>query len=84
VNPEKAKYILILRYQKAGQKYSINMANRTFENVAKVKYLGKIPADQNCIQSVIKIRLNSGNSCYHSVQSLLPSRLQSRNVKVKI
>jgi hypothetical protein len=32
----------------------------------------------------IKSRLNSGNACYHSVQSLLPSRLLSRNVKVKI
>jgi hypothetical protein len=32
----------------------------------------------------IKSRINSGNVCYHSVQSLLSSRLLSRNVKVKI
>jgi hypothetical protein len=32
----------------------------------------------------IKSRLNSGNACYHSVQSLLSSCLQSRNVKVII
>jgi hypothetical protein len=32
----------------------------------------------------IKSRLNSVNACYHSVQSLLSSRLLSRNVKVKI
>jgi hypothetical protein len=32
----------------------------------------------------VKSRLNSGNACYHSVQSLLPSRPLSRNVKVKI
>jgi hypothetical protein len=32
----------------------------------------------------IKGRLNSGNACYHSVQSLLASRLLSGNVKVKI
>jgi hypothetical protein len=32
----------------------------------------------------IKSRLNSGNAYYHSVQSLLSSRLLSRNVKVKI
>jgi hypothetical protein len=31
-----------------------------------------------------KIRLNSGNACYHSVQGLLSSRLLSRNVKLKI
>jgi hypothetical protein len=30
------------------------------------------------------IPINSGNACYHSVQSLLSSRLLSRNVKVKI
>jgi hypothetical protein len=32
----------------------------------------------------IKSRLNSGNACYRSVQSLLSSRLLSRNLKVKI
>jgi hypothetical protein len=31
-----------------------------------------------------KSRLNLGNAWYHSVQSLLSSRLLSRNVKVKI
>jgi hypothetical protein len=32
----------------------------------------------------IKSRLNSENTCYHSVQSLLSSRLLSWNVNVKI
>jgi hypothetical protein len=32
----------------------------------------------------IKSRLNSENACYHSLQSLLSSRLLSRNVEVKI
>jgi hypothetical protein len=36
------------------------------------------------MQEEIKNRLNSGNACYHSVQSLLSSRLLSRNIKVKI
>jgi hypothetical protein len=40
--------------------------------------------DQNCIHEEIKSRLNSGNACYHPVQSVLSSRLLSRNVKVKI
>jgi hypothetical protein len=39
---------------------------------------------QNCMHEEIKSRLNSGNACYHSVQSLLSSRLLSGNVKVKI
>jgi hypothetical protein len=29
-------------------------------------------------------RPNTGNACYHSVHSLLPSRLLSTNIKVKI
>jgi hypothetical protein len=32
----------------------------------------------------IKSGLNSGNACYHSLQSLLSSRLLFRKVKVKI
>jgi hypothetical protein len=32
----------------------------------------------------IKRRPNSGNACYHSVQSLLSYRLLSSNIKVKI
>jgi hypothetical protein len=36
------------------------------------------------IQEEIKRRLNSGNACYRSVQSLLSSRLLSKNLKIRI
>jgi hypothetical protein len=36
------------------------------------------------MQEEIESTLNSGNACYHSVQSLLPSCLLSRNLKVKV
>jgi hypothetical protein len=75
--------MLVSRCQKAGQRQSIKIGNRSFESVEKFKYLGTL-RDQNCIHEEIKSRLNSGNACYHSVQSLLSSRLLSRNVKVKI
>jgi hypothetical protein len=76
--------MLMSRSQKTGQKYSIKIGNRSFEDVAKFKYVGKTQTDQNHMHEEIKSRLNSGNACYHLVQSLLSSRLLSRNLKVKI
>jgi hypothetical protein len=40
--------------------------------------------NQNLIQEGIKRRLNSGNACYHSVQTLLSSRLLSINLTFRI
>jgi hypothetical protein len=83
VNSGKTKYIL-MSHKRAGQNHSINIANRSFEGVAKFRYLGTTLTDQNCMQEEIKSILNSGNACYHSVQRLLSSRLLSSNIKVKI
>jgi hypothetical protein len=84
VNPEKTKCMLMSHYQKAGRKHSIMTASRFFEDLTKLKYLGTPLADQNCMHVGIKSRLNLGNTCYHSVQSLLSSSLLSRNVEVKV
>ena len=48
------------------------------------KYLGSLVTNQNSIQEEIKCRLKAGNSCYYSVQTLLSSRLLSKNLKIKI
>jgi hypothetical protein len=69
VNPEKTKYMLMSRSQKTGKKHSIKIANRAFKDVAKFKYLRKTLTVQNYMHEEIKSRLNSGNACYHSVQS---------------
>jgi hypothetical protein len=69
------------RCQKTGQRQSVKIRNRSIESVEKIKYLGTTLTDQNCIHEEIKSRLNSGNA---SVESLLSSRLLSRNIKVKI
>jgi hypothetical protein len=84
VNQEKTKDMLKSRSQKIGQKHSIKMTNRSFEDVAKYKYLETSLTDQNCMHEEINSILNSGNACYLSFQSLLSSCLLSRNVKVKM
>jgi hypothetical protein len=80
VNPEKTKYMLVSRCRKTGQRQSIKIANRSFESVEKFKYLGTTLTDQNCVHEEIKSRLNSGNACYHSVQSfVIPPAVQECN-----
>jgi hypothetical protein len=50
VNPEITKYMLVSMCQKAGQRQSIKIENRSLEIVAKFKYLGTI-TDKNCTGS---------------------------------
>jgi hypothetical protein len=52
--------------------------------VSQFKYWGTTVTNRNLIQDQIKRRLNSGNVCYHSVQTLLSSRLLSKNIKIRI
>ena len=54
------------------------------ERVEEFKYLETTSTNQNSIAEEIKSRLRSGSTCYHSVQSLLSSRLLSKNLKIKI
>ena len=51
--------------------------------VVTFKYLGSLLTNQNSIQEEIKCKLKAGNSCYYSVQTLLSSRLLSKNLKTK-
>jgi hypothetical protein len=76
--------MLLSRQQNVGQNRDIKITNRSFENVSQFKYLGTTVTNKNLIQEEIKRRLNSGNTCYHSVQNLLSSRLLSKNVKIRI
>jgi hypothetical protein len=58
----------------------IKSAKRSSENVSQYKYLETTVPKHNSGQEEIKLRLNSGNACYYSVQTSLTSRLLSKIV----
>jgi hypothetical protein len=60
------------------EQYHVEVSNR----FAALEYLDT-EVEIN-IQEKIKRRLSLGNACYHSVQSLLSSRLLSKNLKMRI
>ena len=62
----------------------IKMGSNSYEKVKMFKYFGSSFTNQNSIQEEIKCILKAGNSCYYSVQTLLSSRLLSKNLKIKI
>jgi hypothetical protein len=76
--------VLPSHHQNVGQNPGIKIVNRSFENVSQFKYLGPTVTNQSLIQEEIKRRLHSGNACHHLVQNLLPSRLLSKNLKIRI
>jgi hypothetical protein len=84
ISVDKTKYMLLSRHQKVVRNRDIKIANRSFENVSQFKHLGTTVTNQNLIQEEIKRRLNSGNACYHSIQNLLSSCQQSKNLKIRI
>jgi hypothetical protein len=75
INTEKTKYMIMSHHLNSGQRQNIRIANESFENVAKFKYLGMTLANENDIHDEIKSRLNSGNASYHSVQNFLSFQL---------
>jgi len=84
VSADKTKYMVMSPDQNVGRIHSVRTDNTNFVRMEKFKYLGTTLTNQNSIAEEIKSRLRSGNTCYHSVQSLLSSRLLSKNLRIKI
>jgi hypothetical protein len=59
VNADKMKYMLLSHQQNEGQNRNIKICDRSFENMAHLKYLETTITNINCIQVESKTRLNS-------------------------
>jgi hypothetical protein len=53
----KLSVMLLSRHQNAGQNLDIEMANRSFENVSQLKYLGTSVTNPNVIRKIKSRRL---------------------------
>jgi hypothetical protein len=56
---------LLFHHRNFGKNCDIKIADRFFENMARLTKLGTTVTNKNFIQKEIKERLNSGNACYH-------------------
>ena len=81
LNTGKIKYMEIGRHRGIIANAHIKIGSNSYKKVETFKYLGSFLTNQNSIQEEIKCRLKAGNSCY-SVQTLLSSRLLSKNLKI--
>ena len=47
MNADKTKYMVMSRYQNAGQSHNVEIENSSFERVEEFKYLGTALTNQN-------------------------------------
>jgi hypothetical protein len=84
VNTGKSKYMVVSRHQNVEQNHSILIGHKSFENVAKFKYLGTTETNQSCVHYEIQSRTSSENVCYLCIQRLLFCCLLYKNLRIEI
>ena len=70
VDTEKTYRVFMSHEHSSRQNHNIKAANKSFENLAKYKYLGRTPPDQSRVRETINTTLNSGNTIHHSIHFL--------------
>ncbi|KAI5718850.1 hypothetical protein M8J76_001122 [Diaphorina citri] len=84
INQKKTKYLVLQRGQIREPQQILRIGQYNFERVQCFKFLGVHIDGQNQRQTEMQIRLNNANKAYHSLRSLLSSRLLSRNSKLTL
>jgi len=84
ISESKTKYITVDKSDQSREEGDLLTGNMKFEKVDEFKYLGTILTSDNNNKTEINRRLHAGNGCYYATNTLLKSRLLSRNTKVRI
>jgi hypothetical protein len=74
INAKKTKQTSML-FRHVGRSHNVKIADRSFETVEKLRYLGTTVTNKSYIIKEIKNRLNWSNACYRSIQYLLSSHI---------
>jgi hypothetical protein len=86
VNADKTKHVVMSRDQNERRNHNVKIDFNSLERVEEFKYLETTLTNQNSVQKEIKGTLKSGNSCYHSYQSMqniLSSSVPPKNLKIE-
>ena len=65
VNVEKTKCMVMSREQQSEENYSIKVCNKSLDGVEHEEYCGTNGTKYINVREEIKIRLTTGNACYH-------------------